>query len=132
MTKIVLGCDLYLDTEVCVRVRHNPVVAGLGYVQVKKHEREHSPKPFAECDVVGPLTNPVRLVVLRRRVPTPASPAQPNEVIHHPEVQAVWVCSPSQFHADQIKASARAGKHIFCEKPIATDLAGTIEAVQVR
>lgn len=58
--------------------------------------------------------------------------AQANEVINHPDVQAVWVCSPSQFHADQIKTSAKAGKHIFCEKPIATDLAGTIEAVQVR
>lgn len=53
------------------------------------------------------------------------------EVINDPDVQAVWVCSPSQFHADQIKAAAKAGKHIFCEKPIATDLKGTIEAVQV-
>lgn len=56
---------------------------------------------------------------------------QGMEVINDPEVQAVWVCSPSQFHADQIKAAAKAGKHIFCEKPIATDLKGTIEAVQV-
>ncbi|CAM9673099.1 unnamed protein product [Laminaria digitata] len=54
------------------------------------------------------------------------------EVINDPHVQAVWVCSPSQFHADQIKAAAKAGKHIFCEKPIATDLKGTIEAVQAR
>lgn len=54
------------------------------------------------------------------------------EVINDPNVEAVWICSPSQFHADQIKAAAKAGKHIFCEKPIATDLAGTIEAVQVR
>lgn len=57
--------------------------------------------------------------------------AQGMEVINDPDVEAVWICSPSQFHADQIKASAKAGKHIFCEKPIATDLAGTIEAVQV-
>ncbi|KAG5185797.1 oxidoreductase [Tribonema minus] len=54
-----------------------------------------------------------------------------NEVIHHPDVEAVWICSPSQFHADQIKTCAKAGKHIFCEKPIATDLAGTIEAIKV-
>jgi hypothetical protein len=27
---------------------------------------------------------------------------------------AVWICSPSQFHADQIKACAAAGKHVFC------------------
>ena len=41
----------------------------------------------------------------------------------------VWLCSPSQFHAAQIKACADAGKHIFCEKPLATDLIETIDAV---
>jgi len=51
------------------------------------------------------------------------------EVIEHPDVEAVWICSPSQFHADQIKACAAAGKHVFCEKPIATDLPETIEAI---
>ena len=30
---------------------------------------------------------------------------------------AVWICSPSQFHADQIKACAAAGKHVFCGAP---------------
>ena len=50
-------------------------------------------------------------------------------MINHPDVEAVWICSPSQFHADQIKACAAAGKHIFCEKPIATDLPETIEAI---
>ena len=52
-----------------------------------------------------------------------------NDVINHPDVEAVWICSPSQFHAAQIKACAAAGKHVFCEKPIATDLEETIEAV---
>eukprot|EP00316_Scyphosphaera_apsteinii_P012496 CAMPEP_0119299060 /NCGR_PEP_ID=MMETSP1333-20130426/1175_1 /TAXON_ID=418940 /ORGANISM="Scyphosphaera apsteinii, Strain RCC1455" /LENGTH=426 /DNA_ID=CAMNT_0007300353 /DNA_START=129 /DNA_END=1409 /DNA_ORIENTATION=+ len=51
------------------------------------------------------------------------------EVINHPDVEAVWICSPSQFHADQIKACAAQGKHVFCEKPIATDLPETIEAI---
>lgn len=55
--------------------------------------------------------------------------ADADEVINHPEVEAVWICSPSSFHADQIKACAKAGKHVFCEKPIATDLAETIEAI---
>ena len=51
------------------------------------------------------------------------------EVITNPDVEAVWICSPSQFHADQIKACAANGKHVFCEKPIATDLAETVEAI---
>eukprot|EP00310_Coccolithus_braarudii_P023452 CAMPEP_0183340224 /NCGR_PEP_ID=MMETSP0164_2-20130417/6848_1 /TAXON_ID=221442 /ORGANISM="Coccolithus pelagicus ssp braarudi, Strain PLY182g" /LENGTH=415 /DNA_ID=CAMNT_0025510325 /DNA_START=39 /DNA_END=1286 /DNA_ORIENTATION=- len=55
--------------------------------------------------------------------------ANDMDVINHPDVEAVWICSPSQYHADQIKACAAAGKHIFCEKPIATDLPETIEAI---
>lgn len=30
--------------------------------------------------------------------------AHSQDVINDPEVEAVWICSPSQFHADQIKA----------------------------
>jgi len=51
------------------------------------------------------------------------------EVIESPDVDAVWICSPSQYHAEQIKACALNGKHVFCEKPIATDLAETVEAI---
>jgi len=51
------------------------------------------------------------------------------EVIEDPEVDAVWICSPSQFHAEQIKACAANKKHVFCEKPIATDLGETVEAI---
>jgi len=51
------------------------------------------------------------------------------DVINDPDVDAVWICSPSQFHAEQIKAAAANKKHVFCEKPIATDLAETVEAI---
>ena len=51
------------------------------------------------------------------------------DVITDPEVDAVWICSPSQFHAEQIKAAAANGKHVFCEKPIATDLPETVEDI---
>ncbi|VVC75486.1 Inositol 2-dehydrogenase [Aquicella siphonis] len=48
--------------------------------------------------------------------------ADANEIFHDDEILAVLVCSPSPFHAEHIIAAARAGKHIFCEKPIATDV----------
>ena len=51
------------------------------------------------------------------------------DVITDPKVDAVWICSPSQYHADQIKACAANKKHVFCEKPIATDLPETVEAI---
>ena len=51
------------------------------------------------------------------------------DVITDPEVDAVWICSPSNVHAEQIKAAALNGKHVFCEKPIATSLPETVEAI---
>ena len=39
------------------------------------------------------------------------------------DVDAVAICSTTETHADLIVAAARAGKAIFCEKPISLDLA---------
>jgi myo-inositol 2-dehydrogenase/D-chiro-inositol 1-dehydrogenase len=36
-------------------------------------------------------------------------------------IDAVFIMSPSTLHAEQIILAAQAGKHIFCEKPIALD-----------
>ncbi|MEM6712484.1 MAG: inositol 2-dehydrogenase [Pseudomonadota bacterium] len=41
-----------------------------------------------------------------------------DEVIASPEVDAVAICTPTTTHFDLIHRAARAGKAIFCEKPI--------------
>lgn len=53
----------------------------------------------------------------------------PEAVINSPEVDAVFICSSTDTHADFIIKAAKAGKHIFCEKPIATDPAVIKEAL---
>ncbi len=40
------------------------------------------------------------------------------------DVDVVLLCSPPYFRPAQMEAAAAAGKHIFCEKPIATDAPG--------
>jgi myo-inositol 2-dehydrogenase/D-chiro-inositol 1-dehydrogenase len=40
------------------------------------------------------------------------------DVINHPGVEAVVICSPTDTHAKYVVDAARAGKHIFCEKPV--------------
>jgi predicted dehydrogenase len=35
-------------------------------------------------------------------------------------VEAVILCTPHRFHAEQIIAAAEAGRHVFCEKPLTT------------
>jgi predicted dehydrogenase len=44
-------------------------------------------------------------------------------MLAHPEVDCVLVATPDKFHAPAIRAAAAAGKHILCEKPLATNLA---------
>ena len=41
-----------------------------------------------------------------------------DEAIKHPQVEAIILCTPHQFHASQIQTAAKAGKHVFCEKPL--------------
>jgi len=44
------------------------------------------------------------------------------DVLNDESVQAVVIASASDMHAEQIILAAQAGKHIFCEKPIAASL----------
>ena len=39
-----------------------------------------------------------------------------------PNVDAVWICTPNQFHAEHTITAAEHGKHVICEKPMAVTL----------
>lgn len=52
-----------------------------------------------------------------------------RSIITSPDIDAVVICSPTDTHADLIIEAAQAGKHIFCEKPIALDLATIDQAL---
>jgi myo-inositol 2-dehydrogenase/D-chiro-inositol 1-dehydrogenase len=43
-------------------------------------------------------------------------------LLAHPGLDAVFLVTPTTLHADQIIAALAAGKHVFCEKPLALDL----------
>jgi len=46
-----------------------------------------------------------------------------DEMLRNPEVTVVAIHTPNAQHADQAVAAARAGKHVFCDKPMATSVA---------
>ncbi len=48
-----------------------------------------------------------------------------------PGVDAVLICTPTDTHADLIETFARAGKHVFCEKPVDLDIARAEEVVAI-
>jgi len=45
-----------------------------------------------------------------------------DEIMADPAVDAVFITTPTDMHADLIEQAARAGKKIFCEKPIDLDV----------
>ena len=42
-----------------------------------------------------------------------------DELLAHPDLDAVWLVTPTSLHADHVIAAIAAGKHVFCEKPLA-------------
>ena len=57
--------------------------------------------------------------------------ADPYELINDPNVEAVLICSPTDLHSEHIIASAKANKHIFCEKPVDFDIERVLKTLKV-
>jgi myo-inositol 2-dehydrogenase / D-chiro-inositol 1-dehydrogenase len=53
-----------------------------------------------------------------------------HDVVSRPDVDAVAICSPTSLHVEQVVAFAVAGKHVFCEKPLASDARGADRALE--
>lgn len=50
------------------------------------------------------------------------------KLLADPEIDAVLLATPHSMHVEQVVAAAAAGKHIFCEKPLALEPEGAAEA----
>ena len=55
-----------------------------------------------------------------------------SKIFADPAIEAVVIAAPSSVHADLAIRAARAGKQIFCEKPLTFDLARAEEVRQER
>jgi len=71
----------------------------------------------AVCDVNGE-----RAQAVAQKYGARACYTDYEELLKHSDIQAVSIATPDFAHRDIAVAAAQAGKHILCEKPLATNL----------
>ncbi len=54
-----------------------------------------------------------------------------HEMLKRDDIGLISICVPNFLHHDVAVAAARAGKHVVCEKPLATNVADAKEMLQV-
>ncbi|WP_313435263.1 Gfo/Idh/MocA family oxidoreductase [Stenotrophomonas sp.] len=79
---------------------------------------------LAGADVRGvAASSPQRAQEVAQAWNVPRAYRDIEEVIADPQVQVVHVCTPNHLHRAMAQAALQAGKHVVCEKPLATTLA---------
>ena len=70
--------------------------------------------------VVG--SSPERAKEMAQAWDAPRAYRDIDEALADPQVQIVHVCTPNHLHRAMAQAALEAGKHVICEKPLATTL----------
>ncbi|MEX0181903.1 MULTISPECIES: Gfo/Idh/MocA family protein [unclassified Stenotrophomonas] len=78
---------------------------------------------LAGADIRGVASSsPQRALEVAQSWGVPRAYRDIEEVVADPQVQVVHVCTPNHLHRSLAQAALEAGKHVICEKPLATTL----------
>jgi predicted dehydrogenase len=77
----------------------------------------------ARCRLAGIVTDtPAKAIAWKGRYGIPDRGIYSYDTMHrmadNPEIDVVYIVTPNALHLDHALAAARAGKHVFCEKPL--------------
>ena len=61
----------------------------------------------------------------------PAAYGDYRELLARPEIEVVHICTPNNCHYAMAREALLAGKHVVCEKPLATTAAEAAELVDL-
>lgn len=95
-------------------------IIGCGKIAQVRHLPEYAENPDARIVGLYDL-NQERARELARVYGAEAYPTM-EALLKDPKIDAVSVCTANNSHADVAVAALRAGKHVLCEKPMATTL----------
>ena len=103
---------------------HRPVRIGMmSFAHMHATSYAHSIAARPDTELVGIADHdPARGAEMARRYETQAF-ANYEALLSAPDLDAVVVCSENVRHRELVEMAAAAGKHILCEKPLATTVA---------
>ncbi|MFO7306536.1 MAG: Gfo/Idh/MocA family oxidoreductase [Gammaproteobacteria bacterium] len=97
----------------------NVAVIGTGFIG-RVHVRSAR---LAGAQVVGvAASTPERSAAAAAELKVPKGYASGIDATRDPDVDVIHICTPNAYHMEVAQAALEAGKHVVCEKPLATSL----------
>jgi predicted dehydrogenase len=94
-------------------------IVGVGGIGRDQHLPGWAKVPFAEVIAAADISETARQDAAAQ-VPAIQSFSDWRDLIAHTDVDIVDICTPNQTHCPIALAALAAGKHVICEKPLAT------------
>jgi predicted dehydrogenase len=97
----------------------NAAVIGTGFIG-RVHVRSAR---LAGAQVLGVAASTAqRSIEAAASMNVPKGYATALEAVRDPDVDVIHICTPNTLHVEVARAALEAGKHVVCEKPLATSL----------
>ena len=98
-------------------------VGVIGTGRIGKLHIEHLAQNIPEAELIAICSlDPASIESLTKQFNIPKTTDDYTAILADPRIEAVLVASATDTHVEISQAAARAGKHVFCEKPISLDL----------
>ncbi len=86
---------------------------------------------FAGNELIGVVSrDPAKAEAFAKKFGAKRPYTSYEEMLRNPEVTVVAIETPNSMHAEQAIAAARAGKHVFCDKPMTTSVADAERVIE--
>jgi predicted dehydrogenase len=107
-------------------------LCGLG--SLSTHQIAPALQKSANCRLAGIITGtPAKAVRWKAQYGIPDENIYNYETMHriadNPDIDAVYVVTPNAIHLDNALVAAKAGKHVYCEKPMEISVARCREMI---
>lgn len=110
---------------------HRPVNIGLiGAGRIGTFHAESIARRLVDADLVA-IADPApgAAETLAAKLGAPNAYTSASELLADPEIQGVVIATPARFHTSVVVEAAKAGKAVFCEKPMALTLEEADQAI---